>query len=295
MKGIRRKLLLAIGLVPLFFLLNKYYLKEKNFSKTHKTYKSKPDKKIVVVIEPASSARSEIRTLVKKVAKRSSEAELMNKIHDFSKQVKEIIPSLDKGWQEEGKGLIKSLEECQSKDFCDMRPDEDGYFDESETHARKSQVRLLDLLNQAYSENKDESFLLATATLEDLLESGNDKIVNGVVKQLLAKGELGNFIERLSGHGRSDALVLISKTDISITKMLNLIEASLGIADPYTVVLVFENLEKMKFNEVGFKAIIKRVCHLKNGMPQNWKPILAISKRIANKRGYTTNAKKTCQ
>ncbi len=254
----------------------------------------KKEKTIVIKVEESSAPKSELKVLSTKAAKKSTEAVLLERIQNFSKNVKEIIPELKEEWQEEGKSLLKNLEDCQGKDFCGMKPDEDGYFDESETHARKSQVRLLEMLNQSFQETDDKKFLLDSDILNSFLKSGNEKLLIQTFKQLKAKGELKEALRVISGKDSANALMLLSKTATK-EELVELIEEALEGSNGYTAVSVFEILGKLQFDESGFEAVLKRTCHLKSGLPQNWRAIEGLSSKIARERNFKINAKSVCE
>tara|TARA_Y100000590_G_scaffold470454_1_gene665148 strand:+ start:6182 stop:7024 length:843 start_codon:yes stop_codon:yes gene_type:complete len=280
-----------MGFAPLLFLFNKYYLLP-NYDAPKTPVKK--EKTVVIKVEEASAPKSELKVLSSKAAKKSTEAVLLERIQNFSKNIKEIIPSLKDEWQEEGKSLLKNLEDCQGRDFCGMQPDEDGYFDESETHARKTQVRLLEMLNQSFEESGDKKFLLDSEVLSSFLKSGNERLILQTFKQLKAKGELKSALSRISGKDSANALMLLSKS-VSKEELVELIEEALQGSNGYTAVSVFEVLGKLQFDEPGFEAVLNRVCHLKNGLPQNWRAIDGLSSKIAKERGFKINAKSVCQ
>jgi hypothetical protein len=291
-KSFWRKVFIAMGFAPLLFLFNEYYLK-KNFSGV--PTKNIKTKEVVIKTEDLGGPRGELKALNKKIGLKSTEVFLLEKAQDFRKSVGEILPELKDKWQEEAKGLLKKLEECQEKDFCGMQPDSDGYFDEKETHARKKQVRLIELLNKAYEEKSDKKFLLPTSVLVDFVHSENDKLANEAVLQLHRKGELRNVISNMKGRSVIRSLELINSENISDEDMQVLIENSLLGTDAYTVVLVFEKLKNLKFNESGFEGILKVVCHLKNGMKHNWKAIVVLSDEVSLSRNFEIKISSVCK
>ncbi len=292
MKGFWRKVLLTMGFAPLLFLFNEYYLK-KNFSDA--PVKAKKTKEIVIKVEAPGGPTAELKILNSKVSRKSTEVVLLEKAQDFSKSIKELLPELKEKWQDEAKGLLENLENCQEKDFCGMEPDEDGYFDESQTHARKSQLRLIKLLNKAYEEKEESKFLLPTSVLESFIQSENNELAGEAVLQLHRKGTLKEVLSNMKGKAVIRSLELINNGSISDDEMQSLIEESLSGADPYTTILVFEKLKGLKFNESGFQGILKAVCHLKTGMKHNWRAINALSDEITADRKFKTNIKSVCQ
>lgn len=293
MKGFWRKVLLTMGFAPLLYFFNEFYLKPKNAPQPVAPIQ----KEVRIVVEDhrrGGAPAGEFKKLKEKVARKSTEAELLERIQDFSKNAKEIVPNLKPEWQKEGKDLLKQLEDCQGRDYCGMSPDDDGYFDESETHARKHQLRLLELLNASYEESKDQKFLMDSDVLNSFLKSGNERLIAQSLKQLAAKKELEASLGKLTGPSTTRALLLLSK-QVSKEELVGLIESALDGSDGYTVVNVFESLHKLQFDESGFIAILKRVCHLKSGLPQNWKPIEAISKQIAKERNFQSHSSTVCQ
>lgn len=292
MKGFWRKVLLTMGFAPLLFLFNEYYLKKKFADAPVEINESKV---IPVKVEAPGSPAQELKSLNKKVSRKSTEVILLEKAQDFTKTVKELLPELKDKWQEEAKGLVETLESCQAKDFCGMEPDEDGYFDESQTHARKSQLRLVKMLNEAYKEKQDKKFLLPTPVLESFVHSENNDLAKEAVLQLHRKGELKAVLSNMKGKAVIKSLELINQESISDEEMQALIEESLTGADPYTTVLVFEKLKNLKFNESGFEGILKAVCHLKSGMKHNWTALNVLSDEISSSRGFSTRISSVCQ
>lgn len=281
-----------MGFAPLLFLFNEYYLK-KNFGDA--PVKTQERKEVIIKVEAPGNPTQELKALNQKVSRKSTEVVLLEKAQDFSKSIKELLPDLKESWQIEAKGLLKNLEDCQGKDFCGMQPDEDGYFDESQTHARKSQVRLLKLLNEAYKDGQDQKFLLPTSVLESFVLSENGELAKEAVLQLHSKGALKEVLSKMKGKAVINSLELINSESISNEEMQVLIEESLNGADPYTTILVFEKLKGLKFNESGFEGILKTVCHLKNGMKHNWKAINALADEISTDRKFNTSIKTVCK
>lgn len=247
----------------------------------------------MIKVEAVSAPTAEFKVLSQKVAKKSTEVILLERLQNFSKNVKTILPSLKDEWQEEGKSLLKNLEDCQGRDFCGMEPDEDGYFDETQTHARKSQVRLLELLNLAFEETQNSKFLLEADVLNSFLLSGNEKLIENSLKQLMAKGILKDSLNKLNGRSSAQAIMILSK-QVSKEELVSLIEQSLEGSNGHTVISVFEILDKVQFGEEGFKSIVKRVCHLNNGLPHNWQAIKSISNKISKDRGFSITVKDVC-
>jgi hypothetical protein len=291
-KGFWRKVLLTMGFAPLLFLFNEYYLK-KNFSEA--PIKKNKVKEVVIKTLAPGNPVAELKVLNHKVSRKSTEVVLLEKAQDFSRSIKELLPELKDKWQEEAKGLLENLENCQEKDFCGMEPDEDGYFDETQTHARKSQLRLISLLNEAYNEKKEAKFLLPTRVLESFVHSENSELAREAALQLHRKGKLKEVLSNMKGKALINSLELINKESLSDEEMQTLIEDSLNGADPYTTVLVFEKLKNLNFNESGFQGILKAVCHLKTGMKHNWKAVVALSDEITTDRKFNTNIKSVCQ
>jgi hypothetical protein len=266
---------------------------EKNF--TEAPIIPKVNKEVAVKTETLGAPSGELKALNKKIGKKSTEIILLERAQDFSKSVKEVLPGLNEKWQQEAKSLLKKLEDCQGKDFCEMKPDEDGYFDESQTHARKSQVRLLQLLNKAYEENQESKFLLPNPILDNFLQSGNDELAKEAVLQLQRRGELRKSLSNMKGKSVIRALELINLSTLTDEDMQSLIEESLTGTDAYTTVLIFEKLGTLKFNESGFGGILRAACHLQNGMKHNWRAIVVHSDEISRKRGFRTKIATTCQ
>ena len=114
------------------------------------------------------------------------------------------------------------------------------------------------------------------------------------MKQLQAKGELKQSLKLLKGKGTARAIMLLSK-QVNKEELVALMEEALDGANAYTVISVFEILEKLQFDESGFTAVLKRVCPLKTGLAHNWRAIVAISKRISKQRNFTTSASTVCR
>ncbi len=219
-----------------------------------------------------------------------SQNEWWNYVSNFSTKPSTIVNTRNaQKYLEYSSVFNEALIECLSKDLCNMQPDSksDPYFDYDDTIAHKFIQRNLEFIKQALI--VDKKLTIGQDHSMSKITLNNDKINRALIdiyalnSQDSSAGELMNF-ESTQGKSRVYFLEKISQMPTyNRSDFLSYFEKTLRESDPFTVISLLENLEKIKISQFELETSFKGLCRFKDeGFDHNWKSIVVHAQKKMN-------------
>ncbi|WP_127716977.1 hypothetical protein [Halobacteriovorax sp. HLS] len=240
---------------------------------------------------------SEIKHLAKQIEKSISNSEYFNSLNDYRKKPEEIIKSFS---ATELKNylinLSSELNNCLKKDFCDTKPDADGYFDENQTPAHKLLGRSLLILNKSNDDLQEDIPFL------DFLSYNNEDILVNTSELFLksspTQDEFDDFLKKTRGlQGGSKSIVyktlLMNKNDPNRSYIIEEFTNQIKDSEPNTIISFFQSIKGLNLSEEELEKLASASCQLKENQI-TWNSFSHHFNKYSEEMGYSLSASQIC-
>lgn len=194
----------------------------------------------------------------------------------------------------------KKLTACLKKDYCGMKPDPDGFFDEFSTPGHVLLSRELRLLNSMLENgdlNPDE------LEFSELVKFENKNIIESTAELFLksnpSESELGEFLDSSSHLEGSKKQAFYFKLISSSTRdqrdiLISQLAKELSSSTPYSVVAFFQKISSIDLSEDELVTVSKSGCQLKQNNEVSWNSFSYNFKKYVTERSFDILIDEVC-
>ncbi|WP_157765661.1 hypothetical protein [Halobacteriovorax marinus] len=243
----------------------------------------------------------QVQKLATNLEVKISEDQLFTGLNNYRVEIKDLKKGLKKDFVKKYvSSQSKKLLNCLKVDFCGMKADPDGYFDEHSTPAHVLLSRELRLLNEMLEFGELE---LNELDFSELIKLENKSIIESTAELFLkadpSQTDLESFIatsSHLEGAKKQTFYFKLIKAASSSQRdlLIDSLAKELKTSEAYSIVAFFQKISSLKLDESELITISKSGCHLKEDNEVSWNSFSYNFKKYVTENSFDILLDEVC-